>query len=130
MSGYIKQTDTSDDLASLRHIHTLNRSQQECDTNFLGTAGRRKAQLAHKQETAGVSTQWDFLLSPSPARNAAPLPYARSLLIPANPFALIPLPPLTSTLHLLSTSLLTLSLDLSQELRSKQEVINQQSVPL
>lgn len=42
-------------------------SERECDTDFLGTTGRREVQLAHKQEMAGATTQWDFLFIPSPA---------------------------------------------------------------
>lgn len=41
-------------------------SELECDTDFLGTTGRREVQLAHKQEMAEATTQWGFLFIPLP----------------------------------------------------------------
>lgn len=43
------------------HTHGERWSELECDTDFLGTTGRREVQLAHKQEMAGTTTQWGFL---------------------------------------------------------------------
>lgn len=40
-------------------------SELEPDTDFLGTAGRREVELAHKQEETGATTQWGFLCIPT-----------------------------------------------------------------
>lgn len=122
------------------HTHTQSWSELECDTDFLGTTGRREVQLAHKQEMAGATTQWGFLFTPSPPHD--------SLLFTRSPLPLIIQNPRShpalssdlhpsnlssySSLHILLSSLLThpiLTFKLCQKLKWKQEVINQRSVP-
>lgn len=118
-------------------------SELECDTDFLGTTGRREVQLAHKQEMAGATAQWGFLCIPSPTHklltshlltspvsdlSKSPKFSSCSLRrhLPQQPFHLSSY----SSLHILISSLRThLILTLSQKLEWKQEVINQWSVP-
>lgn len=123
--------------------HKQSWSELECDTDFLGTTGRREVQLAHKQEMAGATTQWGFLYIPSPPHDSSLLTYSPLSLISQNPsshpaLSSDPHPSNSlylsscSSLHILISSLLThpiLTFRLSQKLKWKQEVINQWSVP-
>ena len=128
---------------------TQSWSEQECDTDFLGTTGRREVQLAHKQEMAGATTQWGFLFAPPPHHTIPHFSLTHLclwslkitvliLLSPADP---PPTPPtLLALRYLCSYSSLRiligahsthpiLTVRLCQKLECKQEVINQWRVP-
>lgn len=65
--------------AMCRHAGHGANPEQECDTDFLGTTGRRReAQLAHKQEMSGAGAQWGFLRPPPPPCASPPLPPHRT----------------------------------------------------
>lgn len=121
---------------------TQSWSELECDTDFLGTTGRRQVQLAHKQEMAGATTQWGFRISPPHHIYSSLLtcsPQSLSISPSSNP-ALSSDPQASnslylssySPLHILISCFLThpiLRCKLHQKFKWKQEVINQWSVP-
>lgn len=123
---------------------TQSWSELECDTDFLGTTGRREVQLAHKQEMAGATTQWGFLCAPSPPHDSSLLTYSPPSLISQNPSshpASPQWPPTPPTLY--SSPHIPQSISSSapswpspsswsseaKKLKWKQEVINHRSVP-
>lgn len=68
----------------ISQTRTHSWSKLDCHADFLGTTGRREVQLAHKQEMARATTQWDFPSAPSPTRCASLLPRSPLSLIPPN----------------------------------------------
>lgn len=126
----------SDTAKTLRRLSQMRSwSELECDEDFLGTTGRREVQLAHKQEAAEATNTMGLPVYPPPYRMISHFTHSHLCLSSRVPLLILPSQVAPSLLqhHCCSSQLCSCFsvhiLICSQQLQSKQEVINLWSVP-